>query len=795
MSFNEIFKQPAYTLLRKAISEHIAPLTLVIGSGASKPAGLPDWQGLRRLIQLHLDNLRDAKWDEDPKFDDIKFRVAKASDDYWSFFDAARELLTPATFNGIVRNALDIPHDISSTTYERLFELNPRGVVTLNLDRLTGEAFSKSNQGEYILPIYGFDLSKKWHVITDERPFLVYIHGHVSDSDTWVLTKHQLNQLRATKAHELFLSYLYLNYTVIFYGISVDDLAISERLVSLKESGFEAPRLFWLTNRKDQQASKWASDNNVQRIFYTANKDSDHSSVVNAIVNDINSFKSHDVEIEPTSPARIFDTELRNSEDPRSIANKNPEDVRKILSNLLAEEIGSSNGSDVYDIFERFSEKYDFAIQTRSFYRAKGESDRYFFGYKLHFPELGKGNFGSVYLAETKDGDFFALKIMHSHILQAREMLGGFRRGVNSMKILTMNKVAGVVPLIEAFEMPPTLVMSHVAGNSLEELFSEISRYSWRFKLKIISGVASIVDSCHKLPEMVLHRDIKPSNIMLEGLDFESMDYSNVFVLDFDMSWHKGSSEKDVVFESRDDFGYLAPEQTSSSMVSSARSTKVDSFGLGITTYALFGGQHPIPGQYMSEAWMNKIRAATRSRYDGNWKCFPERLARAIFGATTFEQERRLDFSSLKSRLEKVNSTILSSKEVAIDIIAEEILCRIADGREYLWDDILDKGKVGFVDGFSVTISSNIGDRTVTIEIDYLDKGSKAHKKRNELLGQCKEDLDMFCRDRGYNVSRINLNHGLLGFTLTIHNCSSVKGCLEVSRGIFSAISPSLNIY
>ncbi|MER8955953.1 hypothetical protein NKH98_25185 [Mesorhizobium sp. M0833] len=206
MSFNEIFKQPAYTLLRKAISEHIAPLTLVIGSGVSKPAGLPDWHGLRRLVQLHLDNLRDAKWDENPKFDDIKFRNTKGLDDYWSFFESARELLTAATFNGLVRNSLDVPHDVSSTSYSRLFNLTPRGVVTLNLDRLAGEAFSRSNQGEYILPIYGFELSRKWQVITDERPFLVYIHGHISDSETWVITKYQLNKLRETKAHDLFLS-------------------------------------------------------------------------------------------------------------------------------------------------------------------------------------------------------------------------------------------------------------------------------------------------------------------------------------------------------------------------------------------------------------------------------------------------------------------------------------------------------------------------------------------------------------------------------------------------------------
>ncbi|MER8955952.1 protein kinase [Mesorhizobium sp. M0833] len=568
--------------------------------------------------------------------------------------------------------------------------------------------------------------------------------------------------------------------------------------MSLREAGFEAPRLFWLTNRKDQQATKWASDNNVQRIFYSANNNNDHQAVVNAIVDDINSFRSLDAEAAPGEAisSRLFDTELSKKDSPRLIANESPEEVRKFLSNALVTEIRESNGSDVYDVFEKFVLRYDYAIQTRSFYRSNSDIDRYFFGYKLHFPELGRGNFGTVYLSESKDEKFFALKIMHSHILNTREMLGGFRRGVKSMRILTANRVAGVVPLVESFEMPPTLVMDHVSGNSLEELFTEVSRFSWRLRINIVSDVSGIVDSCHKLPEMVLHRDIKPSNVMIENFDFATLEYSRVVVLDFDMSWHKGSNEKDVVFESRDDFGYLAPEQTNPTKIGSARSAKVDTFGLGMTIYALFGGQHPIPGQSMSENWMGKIKTATRSKYEGDWRCFPERLARTIFDATTFEQEKRLEFSSLRSRLEKMKLTMEGGRaDVSIDVIAEEILCRIANGRNYSWNDIQDKGRVDFVGGFSIATSSILEDSSTVVEIDYVDSGSKAHKKRNEMMGQCRDELETLCKKEEYVISRINLNHGILGFTLRVVNCKSADRCAKVSAGIFAAVSPLLNIY
>lgn len=168
---------------------------------------------------------------------------------------------------------------------------------------------------------------------------------------------------------------------------------------------------------------------------------------------------------------------------------------------------------------------------------------------------------------------------MHELILSDQNMLGGFRRGVRSMRILTDAGVRGIVPIIDAYELPPTIVMEHIEGITLDDAIKARPDLPWSIKLSIATKIAQIVLSGHSLPKTVMHRDFEPSNIMIRNFEYTGMFTPDVAVLDFDMSWHKGSSEKDVVFETRDDFGYLAPEQTTTMHGVSAVSTRVDPTG------------------------------------------------------------------------------------------------------------------------------------------------------------------------------------------------------------------------
>lgn len=379
---------------------------------------------------------------------------------------------------------------------------------------------------------------------------------------------------------------------------------------------------------------------------------------------------------------------------------------------------------------------------------------------------------------------------MHSNIVNSREMIGGFRRGGRSLDILTKHNVDGVVKIRETFEMPPTIVMDLVAGNSLQELFSSVSSFSWGAKINIIKDICEIVSRCHKLPEMVLHRDIKPSNVMIEGLDYDSYEYARIVVLDFDMSWHKNSSEKDIIFESRDDLGYLSPEQTDPSQSTSTRSTKVDSYGLGMTAFALFAGRHPAAGWSMASDWQQRVETACRQGYKLEWRCLPLLLARTILAATKIEQSDRLDFTSFSRRLERLSYPASGRREgIPIDVIAEEFLAEISDGTRYIWDDVEDKGHVLFTNGTSVWVEVENSRKSLQLIVRFQDTGSAVFQAKKQLLGEAKSLFDVIAKTENASVKRSNIANSEVDLIASV----IVDDTLIASKNLSRSIQPCVD--
>lgn len=757
-----VLRHPAYNVLRKAIVEETAPLVLVVGSGLSMPAKLPNWLGLRKIVEHQLDELEYSNIRTGTSFDKGLFNQAHDTDDYWLFFKHAKKALTPATFKEIIRSSLDSGSKPTPPGYTELLKLKPKGLVTLNLDRFAANAMAAAKPGLPVAPIYGTELTRKWALLNDETPFLVYLHGSIDDSQTWVLDQDELKSITNNQSHSLFLSNLYLNNTVLFVGLSADDIALSAPLLSLNRSGFEPTKLFWLTTRQDIGTQKWAELNNIQILPYVAKNDSDHQSVIYEIVEDIRGFKSLD-EKKPdplVGTIRLFPVQT-NNDGPEIVADLPPESARKVLSNLIAKRLQENPAQDVYDRFMSFVREYDYPIQTRAFYRSSSANS--FFDYKLNFPAMGTGNFGTVYQATSPQGEIVAVKIMHNNILTNEEMLGGFRRGSKSMQILTRNKVENVANIIESFEMPPTIVMEFISGNSLSEIFDELKSASWVSKICMIRDVSVIVDNCHKLVDSVLHRDLKPSNVMIEGYDYSDNTYSRVVVLDFDMSWHKGSNEKDVVFESRDDFGYLSPEQTDPAGGAQSRSAKVDSYGLGMTAYAIFGGKHPIPNIPLDPRWRDVVVKASKHNYHGNWKCLPNLLSRAIYEATKVEHAERLEFSSLRGRFEKIATAAATGQAIVpMDIAAEEILCRISSKRPYDWDDIADAGVTHSVNGSTAKVWVDHDKAKIVVSVEYVATGAQNYQNRDTLLADCRSYFSKELSSAGYSVQDTTQRAGYL---------------------------------
>src|SRR5690606_28979831 len=104
----------------------------------------------------------------------------------------------------------------------------------------------------------------------------------------------------------------------------------------------------------------------------------------------------------------------------------------------------------------------------------------------------------------------------------------------------------------------------------------------WAAILEISYQLTAIIADAHALPERVLHRDIRPPNMIVTGYwEGEALE---LCVLDFDLSWHRGSVEKSVIFGSQLS-GYLAPEQIQRKPGVSTQHASVDSYGIGMTIF------------------------------------------------------------------------------------------------------------------------------------------------------------------------------------------------------------------
>ena len=588
MDKRALLEQPAYTLFRQAFAERKAPLAIVCGSGLSAPAKLPTWPKLRENLIKEAENKLRAAGAIGQELLLPKLDALKRQTDYWVTFKLLKDFLGKPVFDSLVERELTPRDDVAlPASYTKLLQLSPSGLVTLNLDKFAGEALSNVDVGP-VTPIYGTELARKWNLLRAAKTFLVYLHGGLHDPSTWVMAQDDLDRISTTEGHNLFLKMLFADYLVLFVGVSADDIALSNRLMQLTDAGFQPKSLYWVTNRAHDVES-WANNAFLKVIGYEARSNEEHAEAVKLIVDDCLSFVSKD---KPEPPLVSRDEQpstivADSTIDPDALAQDAPENIRLVISELLNRQLAAAGDeAEMFRVYREFCDRFDFAVD-RSFYRGNQEKYRTWFGYKLDAAPLGRGNFGEVYSAHTPGGELVAVKIMHKNIFGNNDMLAGFRRGVRSMNIVTKQGVKGMVPIIDSFELPPTIVMPYVGGLSLEDAVSNIS-LPWLTKLDIAIHVGRIVRAGHALPQTVLHRDLKPSNIMVSNMEYSGSFVPDIVVLDFDMSWHKGSKEKDIVFESRDDFGYLSPEQTDKGNIFSARSTRVDSYGFGMTLFFSF---------------------------------------------------------------------------------------------------------------------------------------------------------------------------------------------------------------
>jgi hypothetical protein len=258
------------------------------------------------------------------------------------------------------------------------------------------------------------------------------------------------------------------------------------------------------------------------------------------------------------------------------------------------------------------------------------------------------------------------------------------------------------------------------------------------------------------------------------------------------MSWHKGSSEKDVVFESRDDFGYLAPEQTARVKGVSAVNTKVDSYGLGMTTYYIFGGQHPRPNEGLSENWFELALRATKADYDGHWRSAPNRLARLIKECTQISQVDRMDFALAMKEVDNLLEAILNPAGMGnADLWAEEVLAQLPSAAPYHWDTNRGVGKIQLERGIIITCNPDFRDSRVELKFEFANRGGQQYKSLTQKIESVPLQVKKILEDGFWKWE----NPAKGQYQLTISASIEVSHLKTDSKLAFKAASETFRIF
>jgi serine/threonine protein kinase len=494
-----------------------------------------------------------------------------------------------------------------------------------------------------------------------------------------VFTNEELKAITEDPAYQVFIRTALVSSTVLFVGVSADDIAVGGHLEFLSRAGISQGPHFWLTDRVDLQTDRWAEAAGVLAIRYRV-VGGDHTELDEAL-DDLATFIPQEDLAEPQPVMPAVALPVVDLKEPEELVRDDAETIRLVL-NRVAVDILKDDSAESHQRFADFCDKYDEAIHRAWYTSARAGKNR-LLGFEL-LSEEKQGAFGKVYKAQGASGDHLAIKVLHNEIRSDQDLLHSFRRGVRSMRILSERSVKGTVPYLQASEIPAFVVMPWIEGANLCDAVASRQLESWADKLSTCVELVGIIREAHALPERVLHRDLRPSNIMIEGLFTGDR---HVVVLDFDLSWHLGGHEKSVIHGSSL-AGYLAPEQIQRIPGASTRHSAVDSFGLGMTLYFIVAGRDPVPDQHLHSEWAGTVASAAQRYVATNWTSLPQRFARLVLAATRHNQQDRWDVSQIYGELERLRAADSCPTEVrSADMLAEEIAARTTTFRDYTWDE------------------------------------------------------------------------------------------------------------
>ena len=728
-------REDAFRDLQKIISEKSKPIVFWTGAGVSSPF-LPGWKTLLDLVIKSAKKKSLTISDNKNILSTIK--AAETETDLWRSFErlaSADQGIGSESFRAVINEHLGPSGSIDIPEVQKiLWHLAPKGIVTLNLDLFTQRSAAELKTLVPI-PIAPTQFGKNLSVFKEARPFIAYPHGILDDYESWTFSSSVLARRLEDEQYIAWVTTLLASHTVVFVGLTADDVAVGGLMDKIRlRTGGDFKGNFWITGRNDSATDIWAEERGIRVIRYEVNGN-DHSDLLN-LFKEIQQYRPTESPLLEKPIVANFKQFDNSDELPPAdqVDLRNKENLRRML-NARANDIFIRNSQDTAareKAFREFLAEYEDAIHN-AYYTSVAPGKNHFLGYSLQSRADG-GAFGNVFHAIDDEGNSVAIKILHAEKLSNQDFYKNFRRGANSLKILSERKVDGIVGFKGAVEIPPSLVMEWIDGATLSQAIHSPGIFDWPYRFRLLLRLTEILSHSHALPERVLHRDLRPANIMIRNF-YTEPEALDVIVLDFDLSWHKGAEDHSVMYSPA--MGYLAPEQRRRISRVNTKSTLVDSYGFGMIAYHMISKEDPIPDQHLISGWDKKLNDLANSNAFGSLACSPRRLVRIIKKCTLENQHQRMQISQVRGDLQSIveyldNPELLSSTS----LITEELAAKTDHMSGYVWDDERSSANTQVSAERATSLRADISAQRIILKISWMNTGTQEWSQINRLVDQ-----------------------------------------------------------
>ena len=190
---------------------------------------------------------------------------------------------------------------------------------------------------------------------------------------------------------------------------------------------------------------------------------------------------------------------------------------------------------------------------------------------------LGRGKFGSVYLAREKNTKFVvALKVLMKEQLKKEGVEHQLRREIEIQSHLRHQNILRLYGYFYD-KKRVYLILEYAAQGELYKILSKVGKFPEDQTAGYIKSLAEALNYLHL--KHVIHRDIKPENLLLDST-------GEIKIADFGWSVHAPTDRRKTLCGTLD---YLPPEMIEGKEHDHA----VDLWTLGVLCYEFLVGQPP----------------------------------------------------------------------------------------------------------------------------------------------------------------------------------------------------------